>query len=198
MSILSVGAIFHPENLLFQTNIFLVLKEQLSAECLAVNCSAWAAKMAEQQGENLPEQRNFIFCFRPIYYFARLCGQMPFTITSQATTTIVALKLYKRDFIWFAISLAIQATFIWMAINFYKSFRQAVAITSTIYFGNLTIWFMSLLFGIAAMALDACNRHKIVRILNQITIFDTEVRKSIDLVQSIGIISFFILVSLKI
>lgn len=106
-------------------------------------------------------QRNFAFCYRPIYYFARVCGQMPYTITYHPNGAIVGIKLYKCDFIWFAISLSIQISFIYMAINFYKSYQsyqqQVQPIVSTIYFGQLTIWFICLLFGITVMGLDTCN-----------------------------------------
>lgn len=130
-----------------------------------------------QRNKRPSKQRNFAFCFRPIYYFARVCGQMPFTITSHTNSAIVGVKVHKRDIIWFAISMSIQISFIWMAITFYKSYQQEKEFTSTIYFGNLTIWFISLLVGICVMTLDlACNRLKIVRILNKITVFDTEVR----------------------
>lgn len=152
--------------------------ERTSAACREVFFTFnWTTKMVQRNNKTPSEQRNFAFCFRPIYYFARVCGQMPFTITSHTNAAIVEAKVHKRDIIWFAISMFIQISFIWMAIKFYRSYQQEKEFTSTIYFGNLTIWFISLLCGICVMTLHQINRLKIVRILNKITVFDTEVRK---------------------
>lgn len=129
----------------------------------------------DQRNGDTSEPDSFAYCYQPIYYFARVCGQMPFTIFYPISGAIVEVKLNKRDFVWMAISLSVQITFICMAINFYRSYQHAKLITSTIYFGNLTIWFVSVLFGVSIMALDACNRFRIVKILNKITIFDVEV-----------------------
>lgn len=117
---------------------------------------------------------------------------MPFTITSSTNAAFVGVKLCKRDFIWSAISLSIQISFIWMAINFYRGFLSHGAFTSTIYFGNLTIWFVSLLLGISVMALDLINRRSIVQILNKVTVFDTEVRKWFVIDRIIAFFSQFI------
>lgn len=134
----------------------------------------WVGIMVKRK-ENSSEQWNFAFCFRPIYYFARVCGQMPFTITCPENGTMVGAKMFKRDFIWLAMSLCIQIAFIHMAVQLFKSNQRANLVTYTIYFGNLTVWFISLLLGICTMVLGAQNRLKIVGILNEFTIFDQEV-----------------------
>lgn len=119
------------------------------------------------------EQFNFPYCFRPIYYFARVGGQMPFTITYPIYGGIVRAKFCKRDFIWFTISLGIHIYYIFMAIEMFKSYQNLNTIL--VDYGQLIIWFLSLLIGICTMILDACNRFKIVKIFNKFTIFDKEV-----------------------
>lgn len=128
--------------------------------------------------ENAATNRSFTYGFQPIYYFARICGQMPFTITYHSKNgVIVGAKLLKRDFIWFGISLCIQMSFVGLAIKFLKSIRDPNAHTYNLYFGNLILWLLFLLLGICIMVLDTCNRFKIVKILNDFTTFDEEVRK---------------------
>lgn len=118
---------------------------------------------------------NFAYGFRLIYYFARACGQMPFTITYHANGAIDGAKIYKRDIIWLVISIGLQIAFILLIIHYLTSFRNPNADTSTLYLANLFAWFMTVLIGIVMIALDLCNRSKIVGILKKFTHFDKEV-----------------------
>lgn len=123
------------------------------------------------------EQQHFAYCFQPIYYFARIAGQMPFTIIRQPpNSSIVKAKFYVRDFFWLAFSLCIHISYIRISILDFKSYKHKNSVTSTMYFGNLTLWFASLLLGIGVIASDVCNRVRIIRILNEFTAFDKEVR----------------------
>lgn len=122
------------------------------------------------------EKRNFSYNFEPIYYFVRVCGQMPFTIVANAHGIAVDAKMYQRDFIWLAISIGIHCAFIFMAVEIFQLPRHPNAATSTIHFGDLTFWLVSLLVGISILAMDACNRFKIVEILKKFTSFDEGVR----------------------
>lgn len=116
------------------------------------------------------EQRNFAFCYRPLYYFSRVFGHIPFTITHCANDSKVKAKLFIRDFIWFAISLFIHICLFAMIVH---KFRLDNAISNI---GGKLNFLICLLLGISAMVLNACNRTKIIRILNEITTFDENVR----------------------
>lgn len=129
-----------------------------------------------QLDEDISDKLNFTFCFRPIYYFARICGQMPFTIIYHCKNgTIVGTKFSKFDFIWCAISLCVQFSFIRLAIDLLTSPRDPNQLSSTLYFCNLSIYLITILFGISMMALDTRNRLKIVGILKEFVHFDEEV-----------------------
>lgn len=119
--------------------------------------------------------RSFAYEFQPIYYFVRICGQMPFTITYHTKCGIVGAKMFKRDFIWLAITTCVQISFICLAFDMLKSISDPSAHTYNLYFGNLIVWFMVLLLGVCMAFLDACNRLKFVRMLNEVTVFDEEV-----------------------
>lgn len=136
-------------------------------------------KKMVRHNEDTSLQLNFAYCFRPIYYFARICGQMPFTISYPKIGAIIEAKYYKLDFIWCAISLGIQFSFIRLAFDLLTSSpRDSTVISSTIYFCNLTVWFVIILFGISMMPLDARNRLKIVEIFEKFNHFDQEVHHS--------------------
>lgn len=121
-------------------------------------------------------QLNFTFGFRPIYYFARICGQMPFTIIyHRSNGAIVGTKFFKCDFIWSAISLCMQIAFIRFAMDLLTSPRDPNQISATLHFCNIIIWFLTVLFGISMMVLDTHNRWKIVGILKEFVHFDNEV-----------------------
>lgn len=128
--------------------------------------------------KNTPSAWNFAYEFRPIHYFARVCGQMPFTITYHTKGGIVGVKMEKWDFIWIAITISIQISFICLAVEMLKSTSDPNAHTYNLYFGNLIVWFFILLFGICMMAIDVCNRFRFSRILNKFIIFDEGVCKS--------------------
>lgn len=127
--------------------------------------------------ENASKKLNFAYCFRPIHYFARVGGQMPFTITYSANGATVGAKVYKRDLIWSTISLCIHIFFIYDAIEDFKSIGHSTTNMTPLVVCNLSMYIISLLFGISVMALDFANRFKIVKMLHEITIFDKEVRK---------------------
>lgn len=152
-----------------QWSVFWTLNSRL-------HCIDWLAKMI-QHDECSSEQRNIAICFRPIYYFARICGQMPFTITYHANAAIYTAKFHARDFIWSTVSLCIQISLIRLAVDLMTSPQHPKIISSTLYFCNLTVWFITLLFAISMMVLDAHNRSKIVDLLQKFTDFDQEVKE---------------------
>lgn len=129
------------------------------------------------RNENAPKSLTFAYSFRPIYYYARVCGLMPFSITSSANSAIFGAKFQKRDFIWLAISMCIHIFFIYIVIQPFKSLESIDPDRIVVVLYNLSIFLLSLLFGFVYMIWDACNRFKFVKIFNEITIFDNEVCK---------------------
>lgn len=135
--------------------------------------------MSERDVSTSMMSQSFAYGFRPIYYFARVAGQMPFTITHQPNSSIVKVNFHKRDFIWLVLSMCIQIYLSYLAIQMVRStvHDQSKSETSTVHLGTLTIWLLTSLLGITAMILDTSNRFKIGEILNKITTFDKEVSK---------------------
>lgn len=127
---------------------------------------------------------NFTDIFRPIYYFARFCGQLPFTIVRSPTDEFHRSQVTRLDAIWFVLSISLYAA---------VSFRTAQILTFEInanetehvlFVGNAALHIITMSFGILKVALDLFNRHKLVDILNKFTKFDHEVIPCIQMTQN--------------
>lgn len=120
---------------------------------------------------------HFTRVFRPIYFFARICGFMPFSVQHSDTQSehfVPRIGIY--DFVWFAISMSFYLA---MIINTFCGKivlpHESNAQLNAIVVGNHLLRLMILLFSIFALIMDVCNRYKLVNILNDFSIFDQEV-----------------------
>lgn len=120
---------------------------------------------------------HFVHSFRPIYYFARGCGLMPFSIVpSNAQNERCEPRITKYDCLWLAISMCFYLTM--MAYTFSGKItlpHESCGQLNAIVLGNHLLRLMILIFGIFALAMNMCNRYKLVNILNKFTIFDKKV-----------------------
>lgn len=61
---------------------------------------------------------NFAYSFRPIYYFCRVFGLMPFKITYYSNGAIHGFEIGTFDILWFIISMAFNLVLaFWMVKN---------------------------------------------------------------------------------
>lgn len=122
---------------------------------------------------------NFRHVFRPIYYFARLFGQLPFSIVQRPNSRSRQSRVTKFDALWFLISICVYLKLVQL---FWWFMERALVLSSTkptIYLLVTTINMLRLvniLFGLLILIMDMCNRHRLVRILNNFTAFDRKVR----------------------
>lgn len=117
---------------------------------------------------------DFVYCFRPVYYFSRIFGYMPFTIIQDSNGTIQRPKLRTFDILWFILSifLYILSTFMQFRNIQYTENRSYVLIG-----GDFLLLKMSLIFSILNVVMDMCNRFKLVDILKNFNSFDEKVNK---------------------
>lgn len=120
---------------------------------------------------------HFTKIFRPIYFFARICGFMPFSVQRSATQNEHFVpRMRICDVLWFAICMCIYLAMI--ANTFVgKIFlpHESTAQLNAIVVGNHLLRLMILFFSTFALIMDVCNRYKLVNILNDFTVFDQEV-----------------------
>lgn len=124
---------------------------------------------------------NFVHVFRPIYYFARFFGQMPFSIVQIASDEFHQPRIRKWDFIWFTISICMYTVL--TVFNSWYIFRASLLfrVNKILYLLAWTIStlrFVNFLCALVMLIMDVCNRHRLVNILNKFTAFDRKVKFS--------------------
>lgn len=117
---------------------------------------------------------NFSQVFRPIYYLARICGLMPFSIRQSALQNVyLKPRVSKMDGLWFVIFMCFYLTM----VMFYGKIslpHQSTGQLNAIALGNHFLRLLIVIFGIFALTMDMLNRYKLVNILNSFTIFDRQ------------------------
>lgn len=124
-----------------------------------------------------PKKLNFAYCFRPIYYFSRIFGYMPFTIIYDSSGAIQKPKIRIFDLIWFILSFLIQTIPPLMYVqNEGLSIHYATSfILSRIDIILVNFW---MTYIIVSIAMDMYNRFILIEILKRINNFDEEVIES--------------------
>lgn len=118
---------------------------------------------------------NFTYSFRPIYYFSRALGLMPFSIEYDSNGVAQEPKLSKLDCLWAIISISIYSSLVYQVCSYVKIPENPSEIS---YFEVLSNILMSLILFcsiILIIGLNVCNRFRFVNILKSFTTFDNEV-----------------------
>lgn len=118
---------------------------------------------------------NFAESFRPIYYFARFCGQMPFSIVQSSNDEFRQSRVSKCDAIWFILSICLYGAVSYRSCQILSFEINANKTEHILSLGNATLHIMTMTFGILKVTMDMYNRHKLVHILNKFIQLDQEV-----------------------
>lgn len=124
---------------------------------------------------------DFAYNFRPVYYFSRVYGLMPFTITYNSCGTINGLKIKIFDILWFIVLLTINSllTFVYSIDTLYL--KNPKILSNTLVGGDYFLEVCSMTFNFILIGMDMCMRFKLVDILKRITIFDEDVSESVHI-----------------
>lgn len=118
--------------------------------------------------------------FLPIYYFSRCTGLWPFSITYYSDGSIKDARVHQFDKLWFFVAICL-----YLAAVFYYFDRlmtdtdhtNSVLISNRMYFISQMTF---LLLTIVGIALDMCNRKKLISILDKFIVFDRKVCLSLE------------------
>lgn len=143
-------------------------------------------KMAEPSAKSLVPNKghheqmiHFLHVFRPIYYCARICGLMSFSIVpANVQRELCEPRVSKCDCLWFAISTCFYLAMVSQVFCVKSSLYVLDVRSNAIVLGNLLLRIMILIFGIFVLTMNMYNRYELVNILNRFTIFDHEVNLS--------------------
>lgn len=117
------------------------------------------------------QQINFSHSFRPIYYFSRVFGLMPFSITYDSNGEAQCSRIRIFDGIWFVISMLIYSSSVYCIV---LRFEKQSSSTFVVIVGN-TFLLMSIIYGVGAVAMDMYNRFKFFEIVKSFSVFDKQV-----------------------
>lgn len=119
---------------------------------------------------------NFAYSIRPIYYFLRFFGVMPFSIVSASDESLKP-KIRRFDSLWFAVSISLIVMLIVFTCKENRLTYFENSSLTILALGDNILVVCGMLLGILFIVMDMCNRFKIVKIFNMFTNFDREVSR---------------------
>lgn len=121
---------------------------------------------------------NSAYSYRPIYYFSRIFGLMPFSIIYSSDGRAQKPRVSVFDGLWFVISICI---YILMAVISYKNIILPTNSNSSylMILGDYVLLILGLFIGALTIGMDMCNRFKIVDILKMFDTFDNKVKQDV-------------------
>lgn len=132
---------------------------------------------AESRSTVLNSQKfNFFYSFRPIYYFSRTFGFMPFTIVFNSNGSIQGPNIRTFDILWFIIAITIYILSAIVVLQNTEHLEMGSTTESAILKNTDFVILVSMLFfGALIIAMDMYNRGTIVEMLKSFKSFDDEV-----------------------
>lgn len=123
--------------------------------------------------KNRTDNVNFAYSFRPIYFYSRILGLMPFSISYNENGRVQKAKIGVFDGVWFVISIC---TYLSLAFTcFHRMKVQLEAnVPFILFFGEQIHLALGLAFGALAITIHMYNRSKMIDILRIFSVFDEE------------------------
>lgn len=118
---------------------------------------------------------NFAYTFRPVYYFCRAFGLMPFKITYYSNGTIHGFEITTFDIMWFIISMGFNLILTFFMIDNSQHVENLKDMSIILVGGDFILQVFSMIFDIILIVMDMCISSRLVRILKKINAFDEEV-----------------------
>lgn len=119
---------------------------------------------------------DFWDSFKPIYYFSRAIGLMPFSIRRDSNGDIQEPKVHRMDCVWFLFTTAVFLTSSYFSHQNITAFNSNTRIYVSIVLDDLH-FVLSLIFGAVMIGMDMCNRFELVKLWKIFIIFDKEVSR---------------------
>lgn len=112
--------------------------------------------------------------FKPIYYFSRAFGLLPFSIRRNPNGDIQEPNVNKFDGFWFLFTIAVLLSGSYFAHQYIFAFNSNARIYLSIVLDDSHV-VLSLIFGALQIAMDMFNRFEVVKLWQCFIIFDREV-----------------------
>lgn len=120
---------------------------------------------------------NFAYSFRPIYFFSRAFGLLPFSLIFDSKGDIERARVSVFDGLWFKVSVSL---YLLMAFICYQNIElsQDQKASPILIVGDASFLIFGLIYDAVSIVFDMINRNKLVDILKMLTAFDNEVKSS--------------------
>lgn len=117
---------------------------------------------------------NFAYSFRPIYFFSRAFGLLPFSLIFDSNGDIQKARVSIFDGLWFKVSVSL---YLLMAFICYQNIEllQDQNQSPILVIGDALFLIFGLIYDAVSIVFDMLNRNKLVDILKMLTAFDNEV-----------------------
>lgn len=122
-----------------------------------------------------PKETDFVKSIRPIYYFSRVFGFLPFSIEFDSKGEVQNARISAFDFLWFVIVIGFHLVLAFICLQKQDSPKFNLNLSYILFLGDYILIILGLIYGAEARLMDMCNRSKFVRIVRQFDDFDKEV-----------------------
>lgn len=121
-----------------------------------------------------PKQMDFWDGFKPVYYFSRAFGLLPFSICRTANGDMLEPKVNRFDGVWFLFTTVVFLSAPYFAHRYIFAFGANMRIYISILLDDLH-FVLSLMFGALSITMDMCNRFEFAKLWAFFINFDREV-----------------------
>lgn len=120
-------------------------------------------------------QNDFVYSYRPMYYFSRFFGLLPFSFVYDLNGHIQAPRVRIVDGVWFVFTIV---CYVVLAINSCQGIVIPKDAVPLIFWSNTLLLSVGLFNGATQIVVNMCVRCKFITILKNITNFDKEASHS--------------------
>lgn len=130
--------------------------------------------IAQSTTTEIEQKITFTYGIRPIYYLSRVYGVMPFSIIYGPNGEAREPSVNKSDVLWFIFWVFLYSSIIWV-INYKLASTESPSESSAVLvYGGFSFLMLIFTSDIVIMAINLCNRFKLIDILSRFTLFDAE------------------------
>lgn len=113
--------------------------------------------------------------FRPIYYFNRVYGFLPFTIIYNSRGTVHGHAVETHDILWLGISITINLMLAFLISKDTEFLQDSKDGSIILVGGDYLAHIFTMIFDTILIGTDLCIRYKLVNVLKKINNFDEKV-----------------------
>lgn len=123
--------------------------------------------------KSVKSELNFAYSFRPIYYFSRVFGLMPFSVKYDSNGQPQMPRVGILDSLWFVTTICVYLSMAYISYQ-QMTLPQDPNAPKVLVFSEYLLQILGLVYGALIIGMDLCNRFKLVDVLKQLTTFDKE------------------------